>query len=1675
MLVSFKATGAGSGASYTWDFGSGNVSGTDSMQKIFTTPGKYTIKLTVVLSNGTPCSTITKTDLFEVLPSPTPLIKVTQGTVVCNGVRTLDFQDITPGSVSREWVIDGVTYTSSSVQHKFSSSGYKSVSLKVTNSYGCNGFFTDNKYIQLYDSAETDFCADIYKYTTYVKAKYKANITATGRTVAKYEWQFPGGVPSSDTGKIPKDVTYSNPNGNYDVTLKITMADGCTYTCARKSFIQPYVSFPNDTTCTKQYFTVVNNANNNGKGFFGWQFTGADIDPFNSTSTKTRLRYLNPGQYDMTFSFKYNSNGCNTIVYYYKYVTVLGPKADFSTLDRNGCSLPYKVKLNNLSDPYGASNVKYTWRILDSNKVEIKGSPMGPSSNYDTSFIFKQYGKFTVKLFATSTNGCTDSMIKDRYISNVKQKADFTVDKTTICLGEKFTFKDKTTPSEDISNPYNYTYNIQHQDSSVLFYTYSVKNPLFEPVAPGKYDVTMIVTTSKGCADTLVRTGFLTVNGVDAEIGIDNTLGCAPVNSKMVALIKHKYPNSPFNNLTYEWQVDPKDDADIWTPNAITTGITFKKKGCYTVTLLIYDAQKCTTTISKTGIACIGVSAGFNIDSNKCLGVQLNTYNTSGQSPDGYKWSITPSKYALILPNDTVAQPTITLSKDTTYDIKLIAYKKYFGTPCNDTFTKTYVQKLPHAIFTSSSSVVYCAPTIVQFTNQSTGAQKFFWDFGDGDTLWSNNVKIVHVYKTNNPNGYTVKLLAIDTISGCTGITEMTNFVKVVGPVPKFSIDKNFLCDSGDVTFTNLNSNVYSYLVDYDDGSPLDTQLSKVHHYKLNKSVDSFLFKPVILAKDNSTPKPCLSYFRDTIVVYRSASSALQADKTEGCAPLTVSFSTLSKIHKLLLWDLNGDGIYDDTSSNPSYTYSTKGNYTIKLRSLNYAGCEDSVTLVDYIKVTDHPNAIFTLPSKSICHKDEVTLINNSNNYTKFVIDYGDGTVPDTNKIIPHKFYWNGTGNNPSYYTIKGTAFSGVGCSDIWIDTIMVFPSPKPQFSVDINSGCTPLKVNFINQSYNSIKYYWYFDNDNLPDDSSFEPSHVFLEGKHTIKLVAISSKGCVDSLIIKDLVIVNPLPIVDFKVNDTFSCYNSPVTFSDNSSASNATIVSYKWVFDEPLIPDTSSLSNPTFSYRTSGWHYVKLTVTDSKGCSNTITKKAIYVDDTLKPITSEIRSVSVIDGKGIQIIWAKSALSDFSKYELVSQKTNSILRSTNNILDTILLDLKSTSELDSQSHCYQLRTMDRCKTYSLFSNTHCSVNLKVTPIGNTTLMLKWTPYIGWSAVKYYEIYRSSDSITFQPLTTVSNTTTEYSDTNLCDNKYFYFIKAYENLSSLTSLSNHVGIKPNYVYQLNPILLRYATVTSNNSIKVVWEKGIQTNIKRYLIDRQKNNLPWEINYASTNAPQFLDNLADVFNNNYSYKVRVEDDCGNVNSPSNLGSNILLSSKVINDKVYLSWNPYSYWKGGISKYVVEIRNSLHQFEALVELEPNQTSWIDDSIHSNVDTAYCYRVLAIENGGYKDSSYSNISCSVLPSRIFIPNAFTPNGDKLNDVWKFSTLSIFNHSQLPLQMFSLKIYNLWGQLVYITDDSNFQWDAKIGGKTVEEGTYIYTMDAMGIDRIPYHLKGNVSVIY
>ena len=143
------------------------------------------------------------------------------------------------------------------------------------------------------------------------------------------------------------------------------------------------------------------------------------------------------------------------------------------------------------------------------------------------------------------------------------------------------------------------------------------------------------------------------------------------------------------------------------------------------------------------------------------------------------------------------------------------------------------------------------------------------------------------------------------------------------------------------------------------------------------------------------------------------------------------------------------------------------------------------------------------------------------------------------------------------------------------------------------------------------------------------------------------------------------------------------------------------------------------------------------------------------------------------------------------------------------------------------------------------------------------------------------------------------------------------------------------------------------------------------------------------------------------------------------------------------------------------------FDLLMEINENNANLLNagDPI-PGLDFSASYRVTAVNKTDNDICSVSNIVKVNPELYMYVPNAFTPNEDGLND--SFGALGY------GVKDYHLVIYNRWGQLIFESDKQTDQWDGTYHGYKAPIGSYVYSIDSTGYYHDSFHKEGTVSIV-
>lgn len=295
------------------------------------------------------------------------------------------------------------------------------------------------------------------------------------------------------------------------------------------------------------------------------------------------------------------------------------------------------------------------------------------------------------------------------------------------------------------------------------------------------------------------------------------------------------------------------------------------------------------------------------------------------------------------------------------------------------------------------------------------------------------------------------------------------------------------------------------------------------------------------------------------------------------------------------------------------------------------------------------------------------------------------------------------------------------------------------------------------------------------------------------------------------------------------------------------------------------------------------------------------------------------------------------------------------------------------------------------------------------------------------------------------------------------------------------VKINPAYVFctvrelnnTIDPVHLISASVFEDHRVDVKWSMSSEPKFKEFEIYKYPKNgnmglLPDFVIKDTT----LSDSSFNVDNASFCYQVVVTDKCGHMSKPSNKGCNVVIQGNAIGAPDYyfnLNWADYAEWDSGVLQWDLQRKNDIENFKSLVI--QNSRSYKDDKLDFDWG-GYWYRAIGYEKPNNNIKQYHGITESnwiylIQPPEVWVPDAFTVNNDKLNEVW--GTVPVF------VKGYSMKVYDRWGQKIWESSNKKEQWDGTFQGKQVPDGVYAWLLNFDGWDVKNYKKTGTVLVIH
>lgn len=1591
MIVNFTNTTTGA-VFWRWTFGNGNTFvGQNPPAQNYTSPGAYTVKLYTENNSGCPDSVSKTVNVYQ-----TPVPAFLPASVCVNAVASFMDQSTTaPGDPVLSWFWDfgnGSTSTIKNPTTVFTSGGTYNIILQVSTA---NCTARDTIPIVVESLPTAGFTPSPNAGCSKLGVAF-SNTSSPNAT--KFKWNFGDGSPI-DTNRSPvhEYVNTSSGDTSFIVTLIASTTFGCSDTISDTIDVFPVPSpdFTSDAVVDCGPITVnFTNLTVGDSLSYIWNFgdgtaLSTDTNPTHVFDNKT----LFISNYNVQLVVL-SKNGCRDTTT--KVITVNPePIFNFTTLPDSGCS-PLRVQF-----PVVVGAVSYQWDFGDGN-TSVGANPTHLYVNNTTN-----NQTFNIRLIATNSFGCSDTSYGDVLVYP-NPTSIFTTDTIRGCQPLPIEFTNSSTGA----NFYNWSFGDgTSSDTSDAIFTKIFTNTTAAIV---NRTVRLITSTNQGCKDTAI-TQIEVYPKVEAQF-LSDTAGCTP--------FPVSFTNQSIGASGYQWSFGDGGSSTLNAPNHLFVNPLLKDT-IYQVKLIATSPQMCVDSQVNNILIYPKPVADYTIDQSVGCHPLIVNYSNNSLIADSCRWDWGDGTF-----NSNCFSANSHTFNNTTSSLPINYYTNLFvftDNGCKDTLRKTITVN-PDVIAAFTADTVGCSPFPVRFSNSSTGAANYHWEFGDGTSSSAVNPSHTYINSGLTDTIFYAKLL-VGSPQAC--LDSVTIPIRVhPKPIADYTLGNNLGCHPFEVNFTNTSLIADSCRWSWGDGTFDDTCfITKSHIYTNTTSSLPLTYAANLYVFTN---QGCKDTIRKTITVNPDIIADFSVD-TIGCSPHVVRFNNSSSGAAGYNWDF-GDGT-SSIAVNPNHTYVNTGLidtiFEAKLVVRSPQGCTDSMIVP--IRVHPKPIADYSIDKTIGCHPLEVNYTNTSSIADSCSWVWGDGTFNDTCFVSSSHTFSNTTSSAPITYATNLYVFSDKGCKDTLRRTVTVNPQVIADFTVD-TVGCSPLKATFNNSSVGGASFQWLFGDGVISNSSN--PNHIYInygqiDTIYNAKLIVRSPQQCIDSLDYD--ILVHPKPIADFVASTTGGCQPLEVQFTNQSTSND----SCSWVYgDGNSLNNCNINTNHTYFNQTSLVpisYPTELRVYTNFGCADTLDQIftvnpqviADYSFDTIGcspfPVTFRSQSFGAIsyqwdfdDGATSQGLIANHTFVNTSSRDTVFN-VQLIANSVYNCKDTVVnpITVRATPIPDFVAN--PITQLFPNSTVNLINNTNAGPWNYNWSFGDTTFSTVRSP--GSHVYNYWGKYKiwlkastpfCSDSV-FREITIIAPVpVAEFNDSITgCEPLEVTFqnqsIYANQYIWDFGDGSSSSQKNPTYTYRQPGIF--------NVSLKAIGDGGEDIEVK----------------------------------NNYVEVYRR----ANANFTINKGPD---------EKIFIPNDP-----------LVTINYSINADSYLWDFGDGNTSTERNPTHYYTkEGTFPIFLIAETSFGCNDTfDLGRTVIAELQGSIRVPNAFTPNpsGPGTGQVKRnpgFGELNdVFYALIVGAETYELNIFNKWGELLFVSKDQEIGWDGYYKGELCKQDTYVWKVKATFAD--------------
>lgn len=1162
---------------------------------------------------------------------------------------------------------------------------------------------------------------------------------------------------------------------------------------------------------------------------------------------------------------------------------------------------------------------------------------------------FKTEGIKNLNMVVTDSFGCRNVQEFTKIaIVYPDVDVDFEANNTSGCITQSVQFTPKINNKGEEIQAINWKFN----GANISNYN-SLNPPKLTYAKSGNFDVSLSVTTDKGCVHTVIKKNYLQFgDSIEVELQPFDTLLC--LKNELQLKIKNQL------NGKYTWILGGTPDTSQLSNSELK--LKYNQPGNFDV-LVSVDYNGCHSQSSIQTIHVKDVKADFSSSDNyHCYIPHTTTLKNLSYSSDSsamtYQWKYTDAG-GNVLAKSTNKNGSFYTANWGKYDVQLIV-KDAYG--CTDTMKKGSFIRVDsiRPLFSSLEQIACINQTvkIISTTPPSSylSADTFYWIIYDLDkkTIYNSGKGREISQSFSKPGFYDVKLQAGNTI-GCKDTLKKEQYIQIVEPIKGIRLVDTVVCLGSEIKLEATTKPIFApfkheWILTNKTSSKVVTL--KTDTVRLGKTV---LPEPgdYWLKYRHQISDGCLdSIERPNSIHINAITGNIVLDHSDGCLPMKVNPTFKKEINYhygqnsddlQFEWSVQpaaGVNIDNIHTSNPKITITEKGMYRVYVRVFNSTNCTYSASSeMIYAGVS----ASFSSSHETICAGQEATLRNESSlNPTAFewsVFSTGTYKIDATSNPIIFE------PNSDAHYLIRLVANKNNECYDTTEKSINAIKVTSHFVSTDTNLFCAPAYAQFKALSQNADTFFWNFGDGNKIATTDTFVANIYSRNSgfkkgFNVELISKNKLGCADTTTRKnEIKVFGPIP--EFEISNYEGCEPLNVSFINKSES----VQRFYLNFDDNSELDSTYFSQHSYRVLNNQMqqkYLPNLYVIDSLGCA------AVYESaDTIRVLKSPVAVLSTTQSVGCSPV--KILVSNLSQNitEHFWQMDDTTF-STASVIDTAI------SSFGSHQLALIVKNSNMCADTANFdilshANPSVSIHYDTIPCFGFPVDFWATNNSSQTIQKYYwQMENRTDSVS----------TANYS--RLFASTGFHSIELFAIDSNGCSAKVDSSITIKGVNDIPPGNINYVTITSDNQIEIHWSP-VNTDFlaKTTVVNNANGDTVYNGSINSASKTTYTTN--DIKNN--CFGLYHSNKCNENGKISVSHCPIILSvAKGDYFELNLSWSAYSGWNN-LQNYTIYRAINGGNFEVLSMVDAYTLSYTDSGLCNN---QYSYYVEAT-NGNFWSKS------------------------------------------------------------------------------------------------------------